>query len=294
MKFLNRSPLLRKSFAFARQVPRLAVRMTSRREDYLQNPPCLANSVPKSGTHLLLQVLRGIPGTRYFGSFIASLPALTMQERSERAQILRMRALVPGEAVGAHIHYSPRYAEILEEMNAAHFFIYRDPRDIVVSEALYLARMSPWHRLHKTFATLPNDDERIAFAITGDQNGVFPFPWGNIAERYGKYLGWMERKDVCSLRFEDLNGERRKSVVRRIVEFYASRTSSSLDIEETARLAMANIDPEKSHTFRSGIPGGWRNKLNDRNIELIRELAGDLLVRLGYEADLNWGRDPEA
>ena len=40
--------------------------------------------------------------------------------------------------------------------------------------------------------------------------------------------------------------------------------------------------------FRKGVAGDWRGIFNDRDREVYKRHAGDLLVELGYERDLNW------
>jgi hypothetical protein len=48
------------------------------------------------------------------------------------------------------------------------------------------------------------------------------------------------------------------------------------------------IQPKKSHTFRSGKTGGWREYFTDEYKALFKDVAGDLLDRLGYEKDNDW------
>jgi hypothetical protein len=48
------------------------------------------------------------------------------------------------------------------------------------------------------------------------------------------------------------------------------------------------IQPKKSHTFRSGKTGGWKNHFTDAHKKLFKDVAGDLLVQLGYEKDNDW------
>jgi hypothetical protein len=49
-----------------------------------------------------------------------------------------------------------------------------------------------------------------------------------------------------------------------------------------------SIDPQRSPTFRTGKVGSWRSQFSPENKALFKEIAGDLLVRLGYEQDNNW------
>ena len=46
-------------------------------------------------------------------------------------------------------------------------FIYRDPRDIVISEANYLYDMNKFHSLHKFFKNKHKLKDRIKLAIEG-------------------------------------------------------------------------------------------------------------------------------
>jgi len=49
-----------------------------------------------------------------------------------------------------------------------------------------------------------------------------------------------------------------------------------------------NINPQNSHTFRTGKSGNWKTVFTERQKDLFKEIAGDLLIELGYEKDYNW------
>ena len=46
-------------------------------------------------------------------------------------------------------------------------------------------------------------------------------------------------------------------------------------------------EDQKSH-YRKGVAGDWVNYLRDANKDLFKERWGDLVIKLGYEKDLNW------
>ena len=48
----------------------------------------------------------------------------------------------------------------LAKKNVVHYFVYRDPRDVVISEAHYLREMNRWHRLAPYFRKLRVDRRR--------------------------------------------------------------------------------------------------------------------------------------
>jgi hypothetical protein len=45
-----------------------------------------------------------------------------------------------------------------------------------------------------------------------------------------------------------------------------------------------DIDPH----VRSGEPGEWRRHFDVDHVDLLKDLTGDLVVRLGYEDDPGW------
>jgi hypothetical protein len=78
-----------------------------------------------------------------------------------------LSGLVSGELVRAHLHHSPEAERAAAEQGIAHFFIYRDPRDVAVSEAHYLRSMNRWHKLHPHFKRLPSFDQALSLCIEG-------------------------------------------------------------------------------------------------------------------------------
>lgn len=45
---------------------------------------------------------------------------------------------------------------------------------------------------------------------------------------------------------------------------------------------------DTSSFYRKGVAGDWRNHFTERDKEIYKEEAGELLITLGYERDLNW------
>ncbi|MEX2093799.1 MAG: sulfotransferase domain-containing protein [Pirellulales bacterium] len=258
-------------------------------------PPVLANSFPKSGTHLLVQIIEGLPGRVNYGAFLGSeISSFQLRERSSDSTRRFIRGFVPGEIIRGHLYYEPQYAEELAARHAVHYFIYRDPRDVVVSEAHYLRDMNRWHRLHPYFRKAASIEDAIMLSINGLEPPVGRINYPNIAARFASYSGWLERNDCLSIRFEDLVSERQPELVRQIAEFYAPRTGTPFDVDAAVQTMSTLIAPQKSHTFRSGKKAGWQREFTPAHRERFAELAGDLLVRLGYEPDLAWASAPLA
>ena len=260
--------------------------MRSQPEAFLRTPPIIANSVPKSGTHLLTQVL-GALADRDYGTFWTSVPSLPYRELPRASMLRAVSRTVPGELVSAHLFFDPEFDEVLQSQNAVHVFIYRDPRDIVVSEAHYLTNVNTWHGLHRAFRALDSDEERISLAIMG--NGVGQrYDYPDVGTRVRRYLGWLQRPGVLAIRFEDLVGEARTATVQDIVRRYAERARGPSNERELLTRALTAIDPKRSFTFREGRAEGWRGVLTDAQKDQLKAVAGSTLIDLGYESDTSW------
>lgn len=268
------------------RVPR-ALHRHSRAYDYADTPPVLVNSVPKSGTHLLHAAAAALPGVRDYHSFVASVPPVVHRPRSEAATRGRLRRIAPGELLRAHLWHSDEAAEDLERLNVVHLLIVRDPRDVIVSEAHYLAEMAPWHALHREFADRADLGARVKLAIEGLDTGRRPW-YPPVAARLEPYVAWIARPRVHTFRYEDLIGERRVDAVRGAVAAYAAAAARGVDVEEVTARAVRAADEGRPHTFRKGGAGGWRSVFTAEHRDLFKRHAGDLLVRLGYEQDDAW------
>jgi hypothetical protein len=75
-----------------------------------------------------------------------------------------------------------------------------------------------------------------------------------------------------------------------MAEFYAQRCRHSIDLEACVSAMTAGIAPHKSHTFRSGKKAGWQTEFTTEHCQVFDELAGELLIELGYESNHDWAR----
>ena len=261
------------------------------RRTILTAPPVLANSFPKSGTHLVFQIVDALPNATNYGAFLASMTSsFRFRERSPENASRFIRGIVPGEIVRGHLFFHPQNAADLAEKNVVHYFAYRDPRDVVLSEAHYLREMNRWHRLAPYFRKLPSIDDAIMLSITGFDPPVPGLEYPNIAARFARYEDWLKRDDCLAIRFEDLASENRPAVIRRMAEFYAQHCHGPVDIDACAAAMAAGIAPHKSHTFRSGKKAGWRSEFNAQHREVFRQAGRRLADPAGLRAEQRLGR----
>lgn len=275
-----------------RLLRRLAQAVRNRRVSLAGVPVLFANSFPKSGTHLLTQVLQGFP---QLGPAVESgLPAIvTFEGDSGRARAVReiladLQRLLPGDIAYGHVHALPEAVDFLCQPGYCAYFILRDPRDVVVSHVHYVTEMEPDHIHHRYYTqTLTSFDERLRTSILGLPDPDIPFP--DIRARFAPYLGWLERPEVLVLHYEEFITDRQAALGQ--VLDHAERRGFPLHCArpEAIQILSDSIDPQRSPTFRSGKIGGWRRQFSPEHTRLFKEVTGDLLIRLGYvERDDDW------
>jgi hypothetical protein len=251
-------------------------------------PVLFANSFPKSGTHLLTQVLKGF--TKIGPAVDSGLPAVvtfegdTGRQRSTGEIVGDLERLLPGDIGYGHVHALPEAVKILCRQGVAAYFILRDPRDVVVSHVHYLTDMKADHIHHRYYQDeLQNFDQRLQASIEGVA-GMLP----NIRERFEPYMGWLDHPEVLVLRFEDFILDRQK-ITGRVFDHAVRRGfNAARDREAAIQILAENIDPARSPTFRSGKVGGWRDSFTQRHKQLFKQVTSDLLIRLGYERGNDW------
>ena len=248
----------------------------------------LINSFPKSGTHLLYQLFEKIPNVKKFNTFIASMPSYSQLERRTKKTTSMINSIVCGELVRSHLFFGAVYDDLLVKNKIIHYFIYRDPRDVVISEANYLYDMNKWHRLHKYFKKFTCLDDRIMFSIKGDSFFNTPVIYPNITKRFERYKSWLGCDSVYSVKYEALNGDSLYDEIKTMMSHYLTHSNTDLALDELVRASISNINPKKSQTFRDGGIHQWKKYFNEKHKETFKEIAGDLLIELGYEKNLNW------
>jgi hypothetical protein len=253
----------------------------------------LANSFPKSGTHLLAQIIDGLPERVNYGAFLGSeTSSFQLRERTAENTCRFIRGFVPGEVIRGHLYYEPGYAEALAKQNTVNYFVYRDPRAVVLSESHYLREMNRWHRLAPYFRRAASIDDAISLSITGFDPPVPGIVYPDIAARFARYQGWLNDDECLAIRYEDLVSDSRATVIQQMADLYARRCGDNVDIDGCVRAMTAAIAPEKSHTFRSGQKSGWRKEFTSEHRQLFDRVAGKLLIELGYERDHSWVDGP--
>ena len=252
-------------------------------------PPVFGNSKPKSGSHLLLQILNGFTQIMPY-RYVAADPVRTINKdggrRNADAVLVDLKA-VPGGVIGwGYVEATPQNVAFLCRPERVNYFIYRDPRDMLVSQVFFATDMHEEHGMHAYYKSLPDVGERLKVAITGiDRDGMRMV---SVRQRYEGVFQWLEQEHVMCIRFEDLIHHREATLKAMLAEVERTGYQIPTPPEQALSILVEAIQPRKSHTFRSGKTGGWREHFTEEHKALFKEIGGDLLVRLGYEKNNDW------
>jgi len=249
------------------------------------NEPILLNAFPKSGTHYLAQLIQplassnretlsGIAGHTHNGWGRERRPA-----ESVLAELAQLR---PGERTIAHLPADPRIVRWIYEQGWAVIFLYRDLRDVAVSQAM---RMDG-HPFAGRLMALPLE-ERLAEIVVGSREyvgGAGHHP--GLAQRWAEYEPWIHEGWVLPIRFEQAIADRR-GTCEAICDYLRRRTGRHWD-DRIIRIMENAHHPERSPTFRNGKAGAWREQLIGEALAAAKDELSSALIDLGYEESLDW------
>jgi hypothetical protein len=231
------------------------------------NYPLFLISIPKSGTHLLMELARAL-GYSDGGSFEYQAPPAAWYyleySNSHTAAPDFFVDSVRREPFGNRLHPFP---------SSPALFIYRHPLDILVSEANY------YHRPGKTTFTgylTDLDFEQRLLKLTND-------PWilGSIRDRVGRFAGWLDFPNVIPLSFEELIGAAGGGdavLQRQLVWSLLLKLQLSGDADDIA----ARVFNPESPTFEKGRIGGHRMQMTSAAWAAVGNLDSDFLKVFGY------------
>lgn len=259
-------------------------------------PIVICNSYPKSGTHLLYQILYSLPGLLKWED-IVSVQALCGIINTANHIRWKIGSAPDSSIVRAHLMYCEEIKEILRQEQCKVIFIYRDLRDVALSHARWVTKETRIF-LHDIYLQQENLDRQLMCSIKGVPIGT---PFGSnlsqpdIGQDFLRWKGWIEDSNILAVKFEDLIGERgggseqkRIEMVEKIVSYLGVNLAPE---QIKTQFASSVMNPRESHTFMKGAKGrkgGWKNVFKEVHKEAFKKVAGELLIELGYENNLNW------
>ena len=240
--------------------------------------PIVAITIPKCGTHLLAKCIALLTGKLY-------TPLHEFYKLEDKNFILPKHNFTL-----VHAPHNKRIEDNLIKQNSIKFFLYRDPRDQVVSFTFFAKYMNETGmntihpRLNIPLKLVDFNTLLLDFIVSGP--GVYT--GRTVAQFYDYFLPWLHLYTVCPVKFENLIGPRgggtaqaQAQEIKRISTWLGLRKSD----QELARVAQVLFGKS---TFREGKIGAWRKYFTQEHKQAFKQVAGKLLIDLGYEKDLNW------
>ncbi len=193
-----------------------------------------------------------------------------------------------GAFATGHIPYSEELARLVLTMEIKTFLVLRDPRDVVVSHALFVSE-NPYNTCYELYRNL-STEERIMTSIVGiEESEDCGIKLLSIKERIESLLPWTSNSDNCTLFFERLVGPKgRGSHTLQLKELNKIAVHLGFNCSHQELEDLANKVFGGTETFRTGIAGGWKTYMSDEHKEVCKELIGEILIDLGYEKDYGW------
>lgn len=264
-------------------------------------PPLFFSSIPKCGKNLIYSFFFALGYKRFRfkdNSYNNYSNLLLFEDFLDRDHYVTQRSSVhgidfeqatndfrsaiceiPAGYIG-HRHMHPD-GELLNALKAARIkpiFIYRDPRDCLVSAVHYALKGKPEH-ISRVVNGLSEEDALLA--LLSGHDTLIPF-----ARWFDAYRSWLDVPDAISLRFEDIIGARGGGSDVTQKECFENLVSS-LGIQiprQVFEAALSMAFNPRAGTFRSGQIGGWRNSFSEK-------VAREFDLKAGYLLNL-WGFKP--
>lgn len=226
-------------------------------------------SIPKAGTHLLAKCISLLTDKQLIGNWAEV-------ETNGIVNYKKIEELKYSSFFRRHLPFNLSSLEFIKKSNFVSFFILRDPRDQIISSIYWM---------QKNLQTLsPKNNLNIQDQINNLINSNF------INNNCYDYIGWLNEKTVCSIRFENLIGlngggtkEKQNNEIKKIIKHLNSFNLKTNSIEYVVKNLWGG-----TFTFREGRIGAWKSHFTSDHILSFKKKFGQLLIDLNYERDLNW------
>jgi len=273
----------------------------------------ILNSVPKSGTHVLVKVFellkqkdshRHLSGSlvrnqvgnlRWFPRKLALSFDLLNKTRlmvdldnpCKTISIKRFNSYIkniePCSYTQGHLPYSEDLDHFLVQNGFKLVQIVRDPRSLVASYINHVIRDVNYPH-HNKLKSIESERARVEFVLNGDTKNS-SFILAPLSGRLRNAAGWLGSPTNCVVKFEDLVGpngggstESQRDALSKIISF------ANIELSELELVGVADqIFDRKSETFHRGHVDGMQGFEAETKEFIDRELK-DWVRVFGYEA----------
>src|SRR3972149_1152001 len=163
----------------------------------------LINSFPKSGTHLAISMVSRLAARREPTPWVECFEEGGWSARwGNLIETVHVILSQPeGTWMVSHMGYRPEIAEALRKAGTAVLFVYRDLRDVAVSQTHHIESADEVNSRHPNkalYMSLGSFQERLQAVI----DGLDHYP--GIFERWALFAPWLEQDWILPLRYEEM------------------------------------------------------------------------------------------
>jgi len=239
-------------------------------QHYYKHNPLFVISIPKSGTHLLYRLCE------IFGY----KPGIILDDEPSPGKWYCL------EYSNSHTSAKDFFIDTVRRSpfgNRHHpfpsspaIFMYRNPLDILVSEAHYYHKDG--NTVFHGYLNNRSFEERLLTLIDD--------PWllGSIRNRIGNFIPWLEFQNIIPISFEELVGEKGGGLKEEQMMLIWS-LQLKLHIPGDPQYFTEKVFDKDSPTFHKGRIGSFKKYFTDKAYEKYYNLPQDFVKQLGYDFD---------
>lgn len=236
--------------------------------------------LPKSGTTWMSKLLGMIPG--YYERTMYD-PSRMMMFHDISSMVFELMPHYAHSVIKLHTKYSSENFKLITSYLDKFIVIYRDLRDIAVYRYLHVVS-DELHRHCQLYHQMSQEDSILhSINITRQAFMSWVKDWHEVALAHPEM--------IIEVRYEELNADVR-GTMNKVLSFFNIAADNGLLERMAGTQLKAPVDLEESlsrnDTKRKGIVADWRNLFTQNHKDYFKEVAGQLLIDLGYEKDLNW------
>lgn len=236
--------------------------------------------LPKSGTTWMQKLLCMNPG--YYSRTIYD-PSRSILSHDISSMVFDLMPRYAHSVIKLHTRYTPDNFGIIRDYVDKFIVMYRDLRDMCVSRYYHIINEET-HRHHQLYKSLPLAEGLLhSINIIRMEYVSWVKDWHDIAKAHSEA--------ILEVRYEDLHADVRGCMGRVLAFFDLPQEEALLDRMAGSQLKKPTaLSQSLAHgeTQRKGIVGDWRNHFTQDHKDYFKEVAGQVLIDLGYETDLNW------
>ena len=252
-------------------------------------PKLYVNGFPKAGLNLAVRMAlpmfpdSAIEETVWFGT---NAWVTERGRLDEAADILGK--IEPATYLMGHTGHLPELEQLLNELKILMLFVYRDLRDVVVSQTYHILDDKGGMLKHPGRNLYSTDKHEVMLQCI---NGIENYP--GVFERWETYEPWLDVPAVFSVRFEEMI-KKPQWVAKRFFEWIYEITIAETgekgayidkDLKNCIVDYMVNEMKQKhlSITFRKGKMGSWKREFTPAVAKAFEAAdTGGYMERLGY------------